>query len=321
MMFESRSEIEEQAVEWVIRTRDPAFAGWEEFTEWLERNPNHSRVYNELVAADAELADALLDSPRPAPRPIAVPERHGLLHPSRRGFVGWAIAASLVAVVGYSTLMPGSSTYPVETAAGARRTVTLADGSRIDLNGATRLVLDRENPRLAKLERGEALFTVVHDEARPFVVEAGDATLLDAGTVFNVVRTPQALEVAVSEGEVVYNPEAEKVRLRPGRALRSVDGEARVWVGEALPQSIGSWRNNELVYSSAPLATLAADLSRNLGVSVSVDGPLAARPFSGVIRLEGDRGQIVPQAAAVAGAQARRTDQGWLLTARTDASR
>jgi transmembrane sensor len=320
MMFESRAEIEEQAIGWVIRTRDPAFAGWEEFTEWLERNPAHSRIYDELAAADVDLDDTLLSPPAP-PRAIPAPERRGLLHPSRRGFVGWAVAASLLGVISYSALISDPSTYPVETAAGTRHTVTLADGSRIDLNGATRLLLDRENPRLAKLERGEALFTVVHDDDRPFIVEAGDATLMDAGTVFNVVRTPETLEVAVSEGEVVYNPEAEKVRLRQGRALRAVEGEARVWIGDAVPQSIGSWRDNELVYGGAPLATIAADLSRNLGVAVSADRSVAARPFSGVIRLEGERDQIVPQAAALAGARAQRSDRGWILTARTDVSR
>jgi transmembrane sensor len=320
MMFESRAEIEEQAVGWVIRTRDPAFAGWEEFTEWLERNPAHSRIYDELAAADVDLGGALV-SPPAAPLAMPAPERRGLLQPSRRGFVGWAVAASLLGVIGYSTLRPDASVYPVETAAGARQTVTLADGSRIDLNGSTRLLLDRENPRLAQLERGEALFTIVHDDSRPFIVEAGDATLMDAGTVFNVVRTGEALEVAVSEGEVVYNPEAEKVRLRQGRALRAVEGEARVWVGDAVPQSVGSWLDNELVYSGAPLATIAADLSRNLGVSVSADKSVAARPFSGVIRLEGERDQIVPQAAALAGSRARRTDRGWLLTAGTDVSR
>ena len=319
-MFESSAEIEEQAIGWLVRTRDPAFAGWEEFTEWLDRTPAHGRMYDQLAAADAELAD-MLRSP-PAPRhAMPSPERRGLLHPSRRGFVGWAVAASLVGVIGYSVFLTDASSYPIETAAGVRRTVSLADGSRIDLNGSTRLLLDRENPRLAKLEQGEALFTVVHDASRPFIVEAGDATLMDAGTVFNVVRTEEMLQVAVSEGEVVYNPEAEKVRLRQGRALRSVEGEVQVWVGDAAPQSIGSWRNNELVYGGAPLATVAADLSRNLGVAVSADGSVAARPFSGVIRLDGEPDQIVPQAAALAGAGARRTDRGWILTASTDASR
>lgn len=320
MMFEARAEIEEQAIGWVIRTRDPDFVGWDEFTEWLERDPAHGRAYSELAAADAELAGELVAAP-PPPRPILAPERRGLLHPSRRSFVGWAVAASLLGIIGYAAFPPGSSPYAIETAAGARRTVTLADGSRIDLNGATRLMLDRENPRLATLERGEALFTIVHDEARPFIVEAGEATLMDAGTVFNVVRTEQALEVAVSEGEVVYNPEAEQVSLRPGRALRAFEGEAQLWVGDAAPQSIGSWRDNLLVYSGAPLTTIAADLSRNVGVPVSVDRPLSARPFSGVIRLEGEADQIVPQAAALAGAEARRTEQGWILTARSDASR
>src|SRR5688500_9826233 len=150
MMFESRAEIEEQAIGWVVRTRDPAFAGWEEFTEWLERNPAHSRIYDELADADVDLGGALVSPPAP-PRAMPAPERRGLLHPSRRGFVGWAVAASLLGVIGYYTLGPDASLYPVETAAGARQTVTLADGSRIDLNGSTRLLLDRENPRLAQL--------------------------------------------------------------------------------------------------------------------------------------------------------------------------
>ncbi|QHL90470.1 hypothetical protein GVO57_06010 [Sphingomonas changnyeongensis] len=78
--------------------------------------------------------------------------------------------------------------------------MTLADGSRVDLNGGTRIALDRGNPRFARLERGEALFTIVHDEARPFEVHAGDAVLRDLGTVFDVVREPDRLRVAVAEG-------------------------------------------------------------------------------------------------------------------------
>jgi transmembrane sensor len=317
MMFENKSAIEEQATAWIVRTRDPRFEAWEEFSVWLERDPAHSRVYDELAAADAELPDLRLAN---AP-PTAVPVRASLGRHSRRGVLGLALAASLVAMVGYSTYSSDSSPYSVETRPGERRSVSLADGSRIDLNGASRLVLDRDTPRLAKLERGEALFTIVHDEARPFVVEAGDARIVDAGTIFNVVRSGAALAVAVSEGEVIYNPAAQKVRLRPGDALRADADTEKVTLAQVPVESVGAWRENELVYRNVPAALVAADLARNLSVRVTAEPRLAATPFSGVIRLDGDQDSVIRNAAALLGANARRTDAGWVLAAGPDASR
>ena len=98
------------------------------------------------------------------------------------------------------------------------------------------MVLDRENPRFAQLERGEALFTVIHDESRPFIVKTGGATLTDAGTAFNVVRNGDVTEVAVSEGLVIYDKGAEKVTLPVGHSLRAVDGR-RAEAGRTDPVS------------------------------------------------------------------------------------
>ena len=63
-------------------------------------------------------------------------------------------AASLVAFAGYSLLVPASAGYAVETKAGERQSVALADGSRIVVRlsgtgtvGATlRLYLERSAP-------------------------------------------------------------------------------------------------------------------------------------------------------------------------------
>ena len=48
--------IETAALDWVIRQRDPAFADWEDFTDWLDADPAHAEAYHEAVALDADLA-------------------------------------------------------------------------------------------------------------------------------------------------------------------------------------------------------------------------------------------------------------------------
>src|SRR3546814_1727785 len=123
----------------------------------------------------------LCRSPAPAPRP------------SRRRFVwlgaGGAIAAALAVTLGLDMTTPDpSAPYTIATGPGARRTIDLADGSRIELNGDTRITLDKAAPRFASLDRGEAMFHVRPDDSDPSVVVVGDAQLVDAGTAFDGLR-------------------------------------------------------------------------------------------------------------------------------------
>lgn len=303
MMSREPTTAEAQAIDWIVRTRDPEFDGWESFTAWLEESPDHAAAYDRLSLIDEELADHLERSPKPAPA----------ARPTRRIALGWAVAASLAGVVGYTTLTLQAPSITYETAAGERRSITLADGSRIDLNGSTRLEVEGE--RLARLDRGEALFTVVHDESDPFVVEVRGARIVDVGTVFNIVRGEQALDVAVGEGEVIYNPDREAVRLPAGTALHAPDAADQVRVRRTSPAAVGSWRQGRLVYDGRALGIVAADLSRNLGLTVTVERGIAGRPFSGVIILDGGGEQALRRAAAVLGLSARRGARGWTLTA------
>src|SRR6202020_2602328 len=91
-----------------------------------------------------------------------------------------------------------------ETEIGENRRVTLADGSVISLGGNTRIeVALSEKVRAIELTRGEALFKVAKDSARPFKVRAGDATIIAVGTEFNVERDSDRDVVSVTEGQVV----------------------------------------------------------------------------------------------------------------------
>src|SRR6185436_8428609 len=103
--------------------------------------------------------------------------------------------------------------YEVATAAGEQRSVPLGDGSVVALNGGTRLILDRRNPRFAELAAGEATFTIRHDSAAPFVVAAGEHRIHDLGTAFNMVHEGDRLVVEVIEGAVRYDPHAAAISL------------------------------------------------------------------------------------------------------------
>jgi transmembrane sensor len=56
--------------------------------------------------------------------------------------------------------------------------------------------------RFVELVKGEALFEVRPDPRRPFTVTAGDASIRDVGTRFNVYRGADNTTVSVLEGEV-----------------------------------------------------------------------------------------------------------------------
>jgi transmembrane sensor len=293
-------EAEDQAIAWVMLTRDPSFADWDGFTAWLEASPEHARLYDALSLADAQIAEHLA-------RPIPTARRRW-----RWPVVGGAVAAALALVAVVPRVMqPGFTPQTIASAAGQKLTVRLADGSRIDMNGGTRLVLD--GPRHARLEQGEALFAVVHDEARPFEVASGDALIRDVGTTFNVVREPMRFTVTVSEGEIVFNPEREQVHLTAGQQIEEAGDQLLVTRVEIA--QVGAWRQGRLIYRGAKLARVADDLSRGLGLPVAADASVSARPFSGIIQLEGKGEGALRSAAMILGVEVRRSGDRWLLVA------
>lgn len=299
--------IEHEALGWIIRQRETAFDDWVAFGDWLAV-PGHAEIYHELADADRDVPAML----PPAPAPVFAPRRNV----GRRAWLGGAIAASLVAVLSYTVLETRADPYAIETAAGVPRNVVLTDGTQVAMNGGSRLRLDHNDRRSVTLDRGEALFTVIHNEAAPFKLTVGGASLVDVGTVFNVVRSNGATDVAVAEGEVVYNPEGEAVHLSAGRTLRIVDRDTRLVIGEIEPGVIGGWRTGRLTYADTPLALVAEDLSRNLGYRIVASPTVAQRKFRGVISFGRDREAVLARLGPLLGVAVRRDGDRWLLVDR-----
>ncbi len=271
--------IREQAVAWAVRTGDPDFDDWDGFGAWLEQDPRHSAAYDLVASAALDAAEALPDQPLPAndvpdaPRPRWNPRRW------------WpaAIAACVALVFGITLWGGGDASRVVETGAGETQMIALEDGSRIDLAGGSRIVLDRGNPRFAALERGQALFTIRHDEADPFILDAGKARLVDAGTVFDVRLNDGGMAVGVSEGAVIFNPDAQNVHLGPGDMLTSTADAGSYEVSRVALAQVGEWREGRLSFRDAPLPEVAAELTRATGLHFLAAPGAGGRKLSGSI--------------------------------------
>lgn len=297
---------------WVIAMRDPAFGEWDALTLWLEADPAHAGALDVAQDQDDSIGDLFAT---PAQVVIAAPAAA----PRRRPIRWIAGAGAIAASVALAFVYTGSGgaagdPYSIATRPGVTQTVELEPGTQIVLNGDSRITLDRERPRYASLDRGEALFVVRHDEDRPFTVDVGAAQLVDLGTVFNVAHTDQATRVAVSEGVVLYNPDSDAVRLDAGKSLEVSEG--RLTVRSVSIDAVGGWRDGTLVYDNAPLPQVVGDLSRSLGVRITLAPDLMTRRFSGTLAVRGEPAQILPRVAPLLGGVAAPNDGGWAVRSR-----
>ncbi|WP_088183544.1 FecR family protein [Sphingobium sp. Z007] len=300
--------INEEALGWVVRTRDPDFAGWDAFTAWLEADPAHASAYDALMLADSAL-DSILP-PEPVAMPVAANDPGVRTRRPLRWIGGGAIAAALVATVSIAVLNR-SDIYSVTTRPGETRVIALDDGTTVELNGGTTMRFDRKDARFAALDTGEAAFTVRHDGTNPFRVTVGDTVFEDAGTVFNIVHTDAATRIGVSEGKVIYNPQAEAIALPAGRALAEDAQGLRVM--DVAPAAVASWRQGRLVYANAAVGDISQDIGRSLGVTLTATPGARAMRFTGTIRLDRDPALFFAQAAPLMGLTAVRQGDGWLL--------
>lgn len=309
---------------WAIRVGDPAFADWDGFNAWLEADPAHNAAY-EAALDDLDAADALFAvSPAPAPvlpQPAAAALRSGA-GPRRWRAPAMAACVAVLAVGGGWLALDRGSMQEYATAPGQRRAIELVDGSRILLNGGTRLALDSANPRAVRMADGEALFQIRHDSEAPFVVTTADGTrLIDVGTTFNVVGDKGALSVKVAEGAVVYRGGGAEMRLDAGEMLTRATPGAAPRKQTVDPATVGSWRTGYLQFSETPLDELAADLSRNLGVPVAIDDRLATRRFSGTVMADGGPDAVMARVGPLLDVQLERRGDGWMMTPNDGARR
>jgi transmembrane sensor len=309
----SADDVRAQAAEWLARRVSGEWteAEQKELDAWMQRSASHRVAFLRVQGAWSHTYRlAALRKPMLQKVP-----------PSKaRSFV-MARAAAILAVVAVGI---GTTLYlqkPQErifaTALGDRATVTLGDGSVVELNTDTKLrARIGADKRTLWLDKGEAYFKVVHDPKRPFVVIAGNRRLTDIGTKFIVRRDADRLKVSLLEGSVQFDTNGS-----PGKApILLVSGDELVATNTsvsttrrpltALSKEM-SWRTGMLVFDKASLADIATEFNRynrkklviadataarrTIGASFSInDVELFARMARNVLRLHvEDRGDKI----------------------------
>lgn len=318
----------EQAIAWHLRLKDADEDAWIEFAEWLEADPAHNGAYEAVADGDARMLPVLERATFPSKDEQELPPEYandedGLVYsvggePVRQNRWRWGALAASIAVAGLFgvQMLPNRDPhFSIETAAGETRTVSLADGSEVQINGGTKIVLDKNDPRLVEIARGEARFAVKHDNADPFTVVAGEQRLVDIGTVFNVVRTDRQLSVGVAEGAVRFEGTARTVNLRAGDSL-AADNRGKIEISQRPVASIGSWADGKLVYDQAPLEQVADDLVRSVGISLELPRAMRYKRFSGVIQIDGDRDTLRARLEELIGEKIVADGTHWSVEAR-----
>lgn len=282
--------VAEAAARWrVALERETANeADWLAFEQWLGADPKHQAAYTAMedAAIDAELALAGRPSTPTAEASganVVTLRRSWIARP-----VTWAagIAAAACALFFLAPMnAPQTLEYAFAAPASADERVTLPDGSGVHLNRGAAIQVSYGDIRRIVLERGEASFTVAHDEARTFEVAAGNVLVRDIGTVFNIARNASSDVVTVSEGEVeIAVTGAQTVNVTAGYQARITPGEP-IMVSAANGDAF-AWQQGRLVYTDAPLAIVIEDLNRYSATPIVLDASAHSQRFSGVLILD-----------------------------------
>lgn len=251
------------------------------FNEWLNVSLDHRVEYLRVQAAwERSERLAILrrsDTRKSAKKPLF----NGRVFPILLRVGAACIALAVVGGAIFYYMQPNYVTYA--TTVGGRETLTLDDGTQIELNTDTsvRVALDAKT-RNVVLDKGEAFFQVTHNAERPFTVLVDGNRIVDLGTKFTIRRDNDRLEVAVMEGSARL--EKSGVGKVTPATLRS--GDVAIATANAIHVSKAtaavlsretSWRRGVLVFRDATLAHAAAELNRYNREKLVIVDPAAAK--------------------------------------------
>lgn len=308
---QQRGRIESEATDWLVLQTGGGLDSRAEsaFEAWIARSPRHRAVYDELRSTWDGLA-VLQSNPGDLLRHTArLHRRTRISHPPRRVAAAVAaLAASLLLIAALSSIWFGDFTTLLtadhRSTQGEIRSVSLADGSHVDLGPASAIRLRfNADERRVELLSGSAYFHAVPQtlaNGRPFIVETANLSVRALGTQFAVERLADRDTVAVAEHDVEVTVHgaghvagAQRMVLSPGQTMRYRHGASLGSVGSIDPREIAAWRSGNLVFYQAPLGEVVAELNRyRRSRIVIMDDELSARVVSGVVRADDPAGAL-----------------------------
>jgi transmembrane sensor len=296
------STIEEQAALWAARLDGSTLTAPDRaaLDAWLAENPTHRTALSHYCQFSADLEEQLLalvatggvtlppEAEKPAPR---------------AAIFKWAALTTLAAAAsvafGVWLARPAMPPESFSTPVAQRQSLTLADGTRVELNARTSLVVENGRAeRRVRLATGEAFFTVSKDQRRPFIVETPAGSVRVTGTIFDVrTEGTSVLEVTVVEGSVQVHTTVSgehsgalaptTMPLVAGHRLSaSASGVAVATLEHDALDDALAWRRGQIVCDGMSLGEAAARLAHYHGRQIVVAPEAAVLSVSGLHSLD-----------------------------------
>jgi ferric-dicitrate binding protein FerR (iron transport regulator) len=142
--------------------------------------------------------------------------------------------------------------------------LVLPDGSKVWLNAESSIkypVAFIGNERKVFIT-GEAFFEVAKNRDKPFRVVAGNVTLEDLGTQFNVndYDNEPYLATTLVEGSVKVTSGSKQSILKPGQQAQVMNDD--LTIGNANVEEVTAWKNNEFKFSGTSIDEIMRQVER-----------------------------------------------------------
>jgi transmembrane sensor len=296
------AQIYSEASEWFVNCRSGALddAGRRKFDAWLRQSPQHLSAYLELAAIwdegpaldqerrwdiDTLIDEAVADQSNVTTLTIPPTVRVSPMISHAR----WAAVVAFIALGLAAFVWVYMFREPIYvTQIGEQRSITLPDGSTMELNSRSKVrVRYSEQERALELLEGQALFRVAKNPSRPFIVTSDGTRVRAVGTQFDVNKKREGTVVTVVEGRVSVLTNVPDARIDPvtvnvtesmpqlphennagagillaaGEQIAVNDKAAEKIQQPDVPRAI-AWTQKQLVFKAATLTEVAEEFNR-----------------------------------------------------------
>lgn len=245
-------------------------------TAWLQEDPSHEEEFNkayELFVISQVMAYVDVEKP--------VRKNHFV---QLRRWIPYVVSVAAAILLGmfinnYFFTLPavekiGSTMLVSEAQSGQRTTVTLSDGTVVELNSNSRIeypAIFHRGERRIYLE-GEAMFDVARNEKHPFIVETFAYDVKVVGTKFDVIADSEKKEfsTALLDGKVSIQDKSEHslVTLRPDMMATLKDG--RLVCSRIPDKEAYLWTDGIISATGVPFTVLMERFERCYGVNIRI---------------------------------------------------
>ena len=307
-LSDASSLVESEALAWIAQLNGDNVSEKDlaAFRSWVNRSPAHQKEIKELSELWTGLnVLTVMDEPIRQADKLSKQLRKKRARQDwrRKAMLPAFSVATILAIVAVAPTILSRNDAPTsyeaqvnvplvfKTAKGEHQKHSLEDGSVITLNTDSYVeVAFTEGQRDIRLLKGEALFSVAHDEQRPFLVFANDGIVRAVGTEFSVHITDLAVEVIVSEGSVelsMLNPTqsatsaAEAVTkvaslgiVKAGHSAQVKSSQASITnVSDEVINAELSWRVGRLDFTGEGLEEAIAEYTRYSDTNIIIIDP------------------------------------------------